>query len=206
MSIRFLLASVPYRNQLNFTWDGLQQAAVSVERLRNFRSRLVTGQFPEGSSEAMSKLAQETSNNVRAGLEDDLNTAQAQGAIFDMVRTANAAIDAGKIKRSDVPALLAALEQFDEIFSVLKDDDGEKMKSIFDWATSEGTENEISPALREAVKSSEFSDSAIEAKIAEMTAARRARNFQLSDSIRTELTAVGILVEITKDGIRWRRK
>jgi cysteinyl-tRNA synthetase len=80
------------------------------------------------------------------------------------------------------------------------------MKSIFDWATSEGTENEISPALREAVKSSEFSDSAIEAKIAEMTAARRARNFQLSDSIRTELTAVGILVEITKDGIRWRRK
>jgi cysteinyl-tRNA synthetase len=207
-SIRFLLASVPYRNQLNFTWDGLQQAAASVERLRNFRSRLATSQFPEGSSEAMSKLAQETSDNVRAGLEDDLNTAQAQGAIFDMVRAANAAIDAGQMKKNDAPALLAALEQFDQIFSVLNDDDGEKMKRIFDWATAEGNEKEkeISTELRDAVKSAELSDAAIESKIADMTAARQARNFQLSDAIRAELTAANILVEITKEGIRWRRK
>src|SRR5579864_6865068 len=47
-SIRYLLASVPYRNQLNFTFDGLQQAAVSVERLRNFRQRLIIGNFPSG--------------------------------------------------------------------------------------------------------------------------------------------------------------
>jgi cysteinyl-tRNA synthetase len=207
-SIRFLLASVPYRNQLNFTWDGLQQAASSVERLRNFRARLATTQFPDGTSEPMTKLAQDTSNNLRAGLEDDLNTAQAQGAIFDMVRAANAAIDAGQMKKDDVPALLAALDQFDEIFSVLKDDDSEKMKSIFDWATAEGNDKEkgISPELRDAVKSAELSDSAIEGKIAEITAARQARNFQLSDTIRTELTAANILVEITKEGIRWRRK
>ena len=207
-SIRFLLASVPYRRQLNFTWDGLQQAAASVERLRNFRARLAASQFPEGTSEAMSKLAEETRSNLQAGLEDDLNTAQAQGAIFDMVRAANAAIDAGQIKENDVAPLLAALEQFDEIFSVLKDDDGEKMKSIFDWATAEGTETEkeISPALREAVKSTELSDSAIEASIREMATARQARNFQLSDAIRAELTAAGVLVEITKEGIRWRRK
>jgi cysteinyl-tRNA synthetase len=207
-SIRFLLASVPYRNQLNFTWDGLQQAAASVERLRNFRARLTTSQFPEGSSEAMSKLAQETSNNLRAGLDDDLNTAQAQGAIFEMVRAANAAMDAGQIKKNDVAAMLAAIDQFDEIFSVIKDDDGEKMKSIFDWATAEGgdKEKEISPELREAVKSAALSDSAIESKIAEMTAARHSRNFPLSDTIRTELTAANILVEITKEAIRWRRK
>jgi cysteinyl-tRNA synthetase len=207
-SIRYLLASVPYRNQLNFTWDGLQQAAASVERLRNFRSRLTTTQFPEGASEAMTKLAQETSSNLRAGLEDDLNTAQAQGAIFDMARAANAAVDAGQLKKNDVPLLLAVLEQFDGIFAVLNDDDGEKMKSVFDWATAEGgdKEKEISPELREAIKSAQLSDSAIEAKIAEMTAARHARNFQLSDSIRTDLTAAGILIEITKEGIRWRRK
>jgi cysteinyl-tRNA synthetase len=207
-SIRFLLASVPYRNQLNFTWDGLKQAAASVERLRNFRARLTTSQFPEGSSEAMSKLAQETSNNLRAGLDDDLNTAQAQGAIFEMVRAANAAMDAGQIKKNDVAAMLAAIDQFDEIFSVIKDDDGEKMKSIFDWATAEGgdKEKEISPELREAVKSAALSDSAIESKIAEMTAARHSRNFPLSDTIRTELTAANILVEITKEAIRWRRK
>jgi cysteinyl-tRNA synthetase len=206
-SIRFLLASVPYRNQLNFTWDGLQQAAASVERLRNFRSRLTSSQFSDGASEAMSKLAQDTSNNLRAGLEDDLNTAQAQGVIFDMVRAANA-IDAGQMKKNNVPALLAALEQFDDIFAVLNDDDGEKMKSILDWATAEGNEKEkeISTELRDAVKSAEISDTAIEAKIAEMTEARQARNFQLSDTIRAELTAANILIEIAKEGIRWRRK
>jgi cysteinyl-tRNA synthetase len=207
-SIRFLLASVPYRNQLNFTWDGLQQAAASVERLRNFRARLTTSQFPEGSSEAMAKLAQETATNLRAGLDDDLNTAQAQGAIFDMVRAANAAMDAGQIKKNDVAALLAAIDQFDNIFAVLTDDDGEKMKAVFDWATAEGgdKEKEISPELREAVKSAALSDSAIESKIAEMTAARHSRNFQLSDTIRAELTAANILVEITKEAVRWRRK
>ena len=117
-------------------------------------------------------------------------------------------MDAGQLKKNDVPLLLAVLEQFDGIFAVLNDDDGEKMKSVFDWATAEGSdkEKEISPELREAVKSAELSDSAIETKIAEMTAARHSRNFQLSDNIRTDLTAAGILVEITKEGIRWRRK
>ena len=52
-SIRYLLTSVPYRNQLNFTFDGLKQAAVSVERLRNFRLRLTAGNFAEGSNPEM---------------------------------------------------------------------------------------------------------------------------------------------------------
>src|ERR1041385_102723 len=95
-SIRYLLASVPYRNQLNFTFEGLQQAAASVDRLRNFRLRLA-GTFPEGSSLAITSLAAETSKRLRESLDDDLNTAQAQGALFDMVRNANAAIDAGDI-------------------------------------------------------------------------------------------------------------
>src|ERR1700689_5481081 len=121
-SIRYLLASVPYRNQLNFTFHGLKQAAVSVERLRNFQSRLTTGQFPPGATESMAELARETADRIRAAFEDDLNTAQAQGAIFEMVRKANAAIDAGQFKKDDVPALLASLERFDELFAVLKDD------------------------------------------------------------------------------------
>ncbi len=55
-SIRFLLASVPYRHQLNFTVDGLKQAAVSVERLRNFQQRLAQWTFPAGSSPAMDRF------------------------------------------------------------------------------------------------------------------------------------------------------
>jgi cysteinyl-tRNA synthetase len=205
-SIRLLLASVPYRNQLNFTWDGLQQAAASVDRLRNFRLRLTSGQFAEGRGEVMARLVQETKERLRAGLEDDLNTAQAQAAIFDMVRTANAAIDAGQIKKGDVGPLLEGLEQFDEIFAVLKDDDAPKMTGVLEWAKQEGRDKDISPELLAAVAAGQLSDGDVEQKIAEMESARKAKNFTSSDAIRAELTAAGILVEISKDGVRWRRK
>jgi len=205
-SIRYLLASVPYRHQLNFTFDGLKQAAVSVDRLRNFHLRLTEGKFAEGSNDAMQTLGRETVDRMKSALDDDLNTAQAQAAIFEMVRRANSALDAGEIKTGDIPPLLTALEEFDEIFAILKDDDGPKMKQVFDWAPTEGRDKDISPELREAVQSGQLSDAAIEKKIAEMENARRARDFKTSDTIRAALTAAGIIIENTKEGVRWRRK
>lgn len=205
-SIRYLLTSVPYRNQLNFTFDGLKQAAVSVERLRNFRMRLSEANLSAGSTQALQSLAMETADRMRAALDDDLNTAQAQAAIFEMVRQANTAFDTGSLKHDDVPPLLAALTKFDEIFAVLEDDDIPKMKRVLDWAAAEGREKDISDELRAAVQAGQLSDAAIESKIADMKAARAARDFKKSDAIRAELTDAGILVEITKDGIRWRRK
>jgi cysteinyl-tRNA synthetase len=203
-SIRLLLASVPYRHQLNFTFDGLKQMASNVEKLRNFQLRLKTGQFPAGTSD--STLAAETVARMRSALEDDLNTAQAQAAMFDMVRKVNAAIDSGQIRKGDVAPLLAALDTFDEIFAVLRDDDAPKMKAILDWAKTEGRDHDVSQELIDAVGTQSLSDAEIEARIAEMEAARRSRNFQASDAIRNELVAAGLLVEITKDGVRWRRK
>jgi len=205
-SIRFLLASVPYRNQLNFTFDGLKQAAVSVERLRNFQSRLCAGQFPPGTTESMADLARETLQRLQAGMEDDLNTAQAQAAIFDMVRRANAAIDAGQFKKDDAVVLLDVLEKFDQIFAVLQDDETGKMKQILDWARSENREKDVSSTLLKTVDAQRLSDAGIEQKIAEMERARRSRNFQSSDAIRAELLAAGIVVENTKDGVRWKKK
>ena len=203
-SIRLLLASVPYRHQLNFTFDGLKQMASNVDKLRNFQLRLKTGQFPPGASD--STLASETVARMTAALEDDLNTAQAQAAIFDMVRKANAAIDGGQMQKDDVAPLLAALDKFDEIFAVLRDDDGPKMKAILQWAKTEGREKDVSQELLAAVGTQSLSDAEIETRIAEMEAARRSRNFKASDAIRAELTTAGLLVEITKDGVRWRRK
>jgi cysteinyl-tRNA synthetase len=205
-SIRYLLTSVPYRNQLNFTFDGLKQAAVSVERLRNFRLRLASGNFPAGTSDEMQALARATADRMRTALEDDLNTAQAQAAIFEMVRRANAAFDAGSIRKDDIPPLLHALGKFDEIFAVLNDDDSPKMKQVVEWAKVEGRDQDVSDELREAVQSGQLSDGDIEKKIAEMESARRARNFKASDALRAELTAAGIVIENTKDGVRWRRK
>ena len=205
-SIRYLLTSVPYRNQLNFTFDGLKQAAVSVERLRNFRLRLSAGTFAEGSNPEMQALAADTVDKMRAALDDDLNTAQAQAAIFEMVRQANTEFDKGGVKKSDVAPLLAALEKFDEVFAVLEDTDVAKMKQVLEWARSEGREKDISDELKGALQSGELADADIEARIAEMKAARTARDFKKSDAIRAELGEAGILIEIAKDGIRWRRK
>ncbi len=90
---------------------------------------------------------------------------------------------------------------------MLKDDDGPKMKQVFDWAPSEGREKDISAELREAVQSSQLSDADIEKKITEMVEARNRRDFKTSDAIRAETqTAAGIIIEQTKNGIRWRKK
>jgi len=205
-SIRWLLTQVPYRNQLNFTFDGLKSAASSVEKLRNFRFRLTSSQFPAGANSAMSQLSDATIARMKSALDDDLNTAEAQAAMFDMIRKVNTALDAQEARQDDVKPLLAALDKFDEIFGVLKDDDQPKMQSILEWARAEGREQEISPELLEIAGSSQLTDQQVNQKLSEMEAARKSRNFQSSDAIRAELTAAGIIVENTKDGVRWRRK
>jgi len=205
-SIRYLLTSVPYRNQLNFTWDGLRSAATSVDRLRNFRRRLSSTAFADGANAAMTKLAAETIERMKAALDDDLNTAQAQAAIFEMVRAANAAIDAGEMRKDDVAPLLSAIEKFDEIFAVLADDDAPKVKATIEWAKAEGREKDITEEALALAAAGQLSDADVEKKIAEMDAARKGRDFKRSDALRTGLIAAGILIENTKDGVRWRRK
>src|SRR6202451_3365327 len=205
-SIRWLLTQVPYRNQLNFTFDGLKAAASSVEKLRNFCFRLRSTHFPNGANPAMAQLAEETIAQMKSALEDDLNTASAQAAMFDMLRKVNTALDAGEVRQDDVTPLLGALEKFDEIFDVLKDDDPAKMKTILEWARAEGRESEISPELVEITGPAQLTDQQISQKLAAMDAARKARKFKESDAIRAELVAAGIIVENTKDGVRWRRK
>jgi cysteinyl-tRNA synthetase len=143
---------------------------------------------------------------MKSALDDDLNTAEAQGAMFDMLRKTNTALDAGELRQDDVKPLLRALEQFDEIFGVLKDDDQPKMKAILDWARAEGREKDISPELMEMAGSEQLADEQVNQKLAEMDAARKARNFKASDALRAELTSAGIIVENTKEGVRWRRK
>jgi len=205
-SIRFLLMSVPYTKQLNFTFDGLTQAANSVERLRNFKLRLETSQFAGGNNNAIAAIAKKTSEEMTAGLNDDLNTARALGAIFDMVRDVNAAADTGEVRKGDIAALLQTLTQFDETFAVLKDDDSAKVRSTVEWANKEGLADKISPETAELAKAATLSDDEIERLVAEHSQARKARDFARSDAIRAQLAENGIILENTKDGVRWRRK
>lgn len=204
-SIRYLLASVPYRNQLNFTFDGLNSATSSVQKLRHFDFRLSVP-FPAGINPEMEQLASQTNDRIKQALDDDLNTAQAQAAIFEMVSKVNIAIDQGRVFQDDIKHLRKALREFDEIFAVIRDDDISKMKAVLDWARAEGRESEISPTLLEVAGSPQLSDQDIQAKVVEIDAARKARNFIKSDALRAELLNAGIAVEITRDGVRWFRR
>ena len=205
-AIRFLLMSVPHHKPLNFTFDGLTQAANSVDRLRNFKLRLETSKLAAGSNRAIAEMAAKASSEMRAAMEDDLNTARALGAIFDLVRDVNAALDAGQVKQDDVVATLKTLEQFDEIFAVLNDDDAGKVRAIVEWASAERMDDKVSVTAAEIAKAASLPDADVEKLVAEHSQARQARNFARSDAIRKQLADNGIILENTKDGVRWKHK
>ena len=95
---------------------------------------------------------------------------------------------------------------FDEIFAVLEDEDAAHVKAIVEWARAEGLEEKISPATLEMAKSAALSDAQVEALVLKHSEARKARDFKTSDAVRDELLAQGIMLENTKDGVRWKRK
>jgi cysteinyl-tRNA synthetase len=187
-TIRFLLLSVPYRRQLNFTEDGLTQARNSVERLRNFVTRLKTEQFASGSNPEMQKLVETAENDFDTGLANDINTAVALASVFDFVRDANTAMDRGAFLQQDAPRAVAAMEKFDAVLALLADNDDETLSKL-----GLSREKQRMPAKE------------IEALIAERHEAKKSRNFQRADEIRQKLADSGILLEDRKDGtVRWK--
>jgi len=188
-ALRFALASVPYRKQLNFTFDGLTQATNSVERLRNFADRLKTGKFAAGTTAAMAERTGAATKEFDEGLSDDLNTARALAPIFDLLRETNIAMDKGEFRQGDVAAIQELLGSFDRVFAVLVDDDAAKLKAL-GFGGDSG-----------------LSDADIEKLVADRQAARQRRDFSESDRIRKELADRGIILEDSRDGsVRWKRK
>ncbi len=177
-AIRYLLASVPYRKQLSFTFDGLKAAATAIERLRNFEWRLKNEKFAGGENPEIARRAAEARRKFDESLDDDLNTAEALAAVFEYIREANTAMDAGVFHAADTARALDLLARFDSVFDVLKP----------------------------ATKAGDIPDEEIERLIAERTAARKARDFKRADEIRMELTERGVVLEDTREGIRWKRK
>ncbi len=202
-AIRFLLTSVPYRNQLNFTFDGLIESTNAVERLRTFADRMRKGGFPAGRNAALFAATEHAGAAFTGALEDDLNTAAARAAIFDLVRLANSYADRGELQGENVAPILDVLGRFDAIFAVLDDRDDAVTRFALEWAEREQRLDEASPEL---VAGHSLTDAAIDALIAERNAARKSRDFARADAIRQELGGKGILLEDSADGVRWRRK
>ena len=189
-AVRLALASVPYRKQLNFTFNSLQQAASGIERLRNFSDRLTREKFPAGQQPEMAVRVAQAAQEFDAGLSEDLNTARALAATHDLVREANIAMDKGEFRQGDVALVQGFLSTFDNVFAVLQDNDAEKLH-----------------VLGYGVKSGELSNAEIEKRIADRQDARKRRDFAASDRIRNELADRGILIEDIRDGsVRWKRK
>jgi cysteinyl-tRNA synthetase len=202
-AIRLALISVPYRHQFNFTFDGLVEATNAIERLRTFSQRLIAGQFTSGINPALQEAAKKAQAEYMAALSNDLNTAEARAPIFDLVRTANTALDRGELKSGDRDAILAVLASFDAVFDVMEDRDAELTKKALEWAEEAGRTADV--ALELLVRQG-LTDEAIDTLVAERTAAKRQRNFARADQIRNELAEKGVVIEDSKDGVRWKWK
>ena len=177
-TVRYLLASAHYRKQLNFTFEGLKSAATAVDRLRNFKLRLDKEKFSAGKNEKLLDRTAQADKQFADSLDDDLNTAEGLAAVFEYLRDANIAMDAGEFREENVPPALAFLDRFDSVFDV----------------------------LRPSTKQGSLADAEVEARIAARTQAKKARNFAEADRLRDELLTEGIILEDTKDGVRWKRK
>jgi cysteinyl-tRNA synthetase len=202
-AIRLALISVPYRHQFNFTFDGLADATKAIERLRTFKARLTAGDFKTGENSAMQETAKMARSKYMEALADDLNTADALAPIFELVRAANTAIDQGKFFATDRDAVVEVLKEFDAVFDVIEDHDAEPTRRAIEWAKEAGRLADVAPGL---LTAQSLSDVQIEALVAERTGAKKQRNFARADAIRNELAETGVILEDSKDGVRWKRK
>jgi cysteinyl-tRNA synthetase len=124
------------------------------------------------------------------GLADDLNTARALAAAFDLVREANIAVDKGEFRQGDVAAVLEFLDTFDRVFAVVEDNDAEKLRTLGYGSPESGP-----------------GDAEIDRLVAERNDAKKKRDFATADRIRKELADRGIIIGDAKDGsVRWKRK
>ena len=176
--IRYLLTAVPYRNKLNFTFEGLKAAATAIDRLRSFQLRLDTDRFPAGENQVIDSRTRGALERFEASLDDDLNTAEALAAMFEYIRDTNSSMDAGEFKTGNLAGAKQLFERFDSIFDV----------------------------LRPSIEEGGITEAEIDALIAERTQARKSRDFKRGDEIRAELLERGIVIEDTKEGVRWKRK
>ncbi|MBV8552993.1 MAG: cysteine--tRNA ligase [Acidobacteriaceae bacterium] len=188
-AIRYLLASVPYRKKLNFTFEGLKAAAKTIERLRDFELRVSSTKLPAGRNQAVAERTAEAIRQFEAGMDDDLNTAEALAAIFEYVRAMNTTIDEGYFQEENRWDAARVLEIFDCVFDVLEATDPAKLPGVQAQPTA--------PAI---------GDAEIEAYIEERTQAKKSRSFARADEIRALLLEKGIVLEDTKEGVRWKRK
>ena len=176
LAIRYLLLSVPFDKQLNFTFENLRGAEATVERLHDFRRRLQENYLGDSASFDFREKARNFLDDFEAAMDNNLNTSVALAALHNLVREVNIALANEHLRHADRRVILDAIDKFDTVFGIF----GE-------------TSEEMLPTE-------------IENLIEERKEARRNRNFARSDEIRGLLNDRGVVLEDTKDGVKWKRK
>jgi len=175
-AIRYFLLSVPYNKQLNFTFDALAGAEKTVGSLRDFRARLSEAKTEPGLNDSLHEATLRALQEFEDGMDDDLNTSIALAVIHNLSREVNTALARKRLKADNKGELLELLARFDTVLNIFGD------------------------------QQHEILDSEVQSLIDERQEARRRRDFGRADEIRYELASRGIILEDTKDGVRWKRK
>ena len=180
-AIRHQLLTAHYRQQLNFTLDGLQQSERTMQRLNTFIERLPRLPLPEGSSEAAEVAIAEARTEFERVMDDDLNVPGAIGVVFELIKHVNTLLAEGKLRADDRKAVFGFLRQADSVLGLMTEQ-------------------------LEAAQAEPVLDEEIETLIAEREQARKNGDFTRADEIRDQLAAQGIILEDTAEGTIWRNK
>src|SRR2546426_553901 len=175
-AVRYFLLSVPCRKQLNFTFDALGGAEKTVASLRDFRARLEEAKTEPGRNDMLTSATERALAEFEAGMDDDLNTSVALAAIHDLTREVNTVLAKRMLREDNKREVIAAVNRFDSVLNVF----GDSQPQILDQE--------------------------IQKLIDERQEARHRRDFDRGDEIRDQLAERGIILEDTKDGVRWKRK
>ncbi|HEY9500024.1 MAG TPA: cysteine--tRNA ligase [Pyrinomonadaceae bacterium] len=173
--IRYFLLSVPYNKQINLNFDVLAGAEKTVESLRDFRDRLSEAKTEPGSDEKLHDVTERALKEFEEGMDDDLNTSVALAVLHNLSREVNRALARKQVKADNQKELLELLRRFDSVLNILGQPEREML------------------------------DSEIQALIDERQEARHRRDFSRADEIRDQLAQRGVILEDTKDGVRWRK-
>jgi len=173
-AIRYLLMSTHYRQQLNFTFEGLEAAKNAVDRLINFAHRLIDTNGRE-CGEKIRTLITDVQRHFEEAMDDDLNISVALAALFEFLREANKLMDDNMLSKEEAEEVYKLMMKFDKVLCVT----GEVRK-----------EEKLPKEAEELVRKREE--------------ARKAKDWKTADKIRTQLRAMGIIIEDTPQGVKWR--
>ena len=175
IAVRYLLLSTNYRQQLNFTLDGLDAARKSIERLWDFYKKVESVQGGKDNPE-VEKLIEDVKVKFEQSLDDDLNVSPALGAIYDFVRDINRLIAEGNISAPQAAKVKETIDGFDRVLGFMVPEKADDL------------------------------DTEIEGLIAQRNEARKNKDYALSDKIRDDLLARGIVLEDSATGTTWKKK